>query len=180
MEYGATVIGCDASTLVASSCGMFPFESTAKILPVNSIVWLCRSPSLAVRWYSSLVRSSLLTAPGMCLNLFPWAQRWCFRPPELATLGVATTWAVVFPLRLISSSVIPSCQWHFTQIHQVRDVTDARKDFCRVVYLLILLHSVHMLWSCLSLWNLWIKPFSPLVYATKEHCKEKTHHYSFL
>lgn len=64
MENGATVIGFEELTVVGSRLGIFPSEVTFNVLPFRSMVWLCKSPSLAVRWYSSLGSSLLLCSGG--------------------------------------------------------------------------------------------------------------------
>ena len=114
MEYGATTMGCAASTLTASSVGMFPAASVANALPFSSMTWLLRLPSLGVRWYSSLTAPAAASSTPVklgawtCRNFLPPT---CFLAPCLcaatAPWVVTETWVVVLPLRLISSRVIP-------------------------------------------------------------------------
>lgn len=60
IEKGATVIGSDRFTFMGSKDGIIPEEFTFNICPFKSTVWLCKFPSLAVKWYSSLVYRLIL------------------------------------------------------------------------------------------------------------------------
>lgn len=55
MEKGATEMGADEVTYTGSKRGIFPDDLTESVFPLSSIVWLCKFPSFAVKWYSSLV-----------------------------------------------------------------------------------------------------------------------------
>lgn len=54
MDKGAIYIGEYASTRVGFNVGIFPSSLSSKGLPLRTIVWLWRYPSLGVKWYSSL------------------------------------------------------------------------------------------------------------------------------
>lgn len=105
IENGVTVIGSDASTSLALSVGILPSESTAKMLPFSSMTWLWKSPSLAVKWYSSLINASVFRSGVTWLKIL--LGMWCFKAMVKADAVDTKTSEVVLPLRLISSSVIP-------------------------------------------------------------------------
>lgn len=113
IEKGTTVIGSDASTFMGSKGGISSVEFTAKTLPFSSIVWLCRSPFIAVKWYSSLVIAIVFLALCIRSDFLLGCHLGCHRRFEtlLMTESVVTwTWAVVLLSRLINNSVIPCCK----------------------------------------------------------------------
>lgn len=115
IENGAITIGSVELTWSGSKGGMFPAGSTLRTSPFRSMVWLCKFPSFAVRWYSSL-----LTAPveawGIRITFLLWVLCLCLRLHVL--LNAMLAWTVLLPSRLISSNVIPFCskenavRWH--------------------------------------------------------------------
>lgn len=110
MEKGATVMGSDEFTVTASNGGMSPYEFRPKIFPFSNIIWLCKSPSFAVKWYSSLSISPILLSPGRRILFLPliWIFLFCVtvKEPWKATLA----WTVVALSRLINNNVIPCCK----------------------------------------------------------------------
>lgn len=64
MEKGATSMGADEFTFIGVKGGMSPVELTFRIFPLRSMIWLCKFPSFAVRWYSSLVTSVFVESFG--------------------------------------------------------------------------------------------------------------------
>lgn len=108
IEKGATVIGSDWLVSIGSKGGTLPDEFTESMFPFRSTVWLCKSPFRAVKWYSSLVLTSILEPPDIAEN-FVWFCCCVTKVPLLVTFSVETwTLTVVFP-RLINSNVIPFC-----------------------------------------------------------------------
>lgn len=108
IEKGVTVIGSDVSTFIGSKGGLSPVEFTIKALPFSSIVWLCRSPFIAVKWYSSLLIAIVFL--GLCIQSgFFLGCRRCFETLLMAESVVTWTWTVVLLSRLINNNVIPSC-----------------------------------------------------------------------
>lgn len=118
MEKGPTSIGSDIFTDTGVREGIFPNESTVSISPFRSIIWLCISPFLAVKWYSSLVYSPFLDPVAIFVLEFrcPCCK---VTVPWLVTFSVETTaWIVVWPSRLIKTKEIPFCisyMEHFSQ-----------------------------------------------------------------
>lgn len=72
IENGAIVIASVELTNIGSNVGIFPDESTISAFPFSSIVWLCKFPSFAVKWYSSLVFDAILLLLGSSSELFLW------------------------------------------------------------------------------------------------------------
>lgn len=111
IEKGATIIGSDEFTCWGSNGGMFPDEFTDKMFPFSSTVWLCRFPSLAVKWYSSLKASpsrprgrGIRTIFDLCLlDLCLWCN-------AVVLLNAIPAWTVLLPSRLSNSNVIPFCK----------------------------------------------------------------------
>lgn len=109
MEKGATFTSSDEVTVIGSKGGIAPDESKVNALPFSSIVWLCMFPSIAVRWYSSLVlRASFARGILITFDLCPWCPCLCRcnRVPLKSTF--AST--VFLPSRFISNKVIPCCK----------------------------------------------------------------------
>ena len=128
IENGAMVMGLDEFTFRGSRGGMSPDAFTVKMFPLSSIVWLCKFPSLAVRWYSSLSISLVLEPSNqitfvlwiLCLwrylcnlcNL--WSLCLCCKVEVPLKATLAST--VVLLSRLINSNVIPCCKIKSNQI----------------------------------------------------------------
>lgn len=112
IEKGAMIMYSDEFTITGSKLGISPDESTANCFPLSSIVWLCRFPSFADRWYSSRVTSLCLLPRGnriiftLCDNLF----RLCLCLKVQVVLETTWAWTVVLPSRLINNRVIPGCK----------------------------------------------------------------------
>lgn len=116
-ENGATVIRSEWLTCIGAKEGILPDESVFRTFPLRSMSRLCIFPSLAVKWYSSLMFPSLDDPLDILANFVLWGWLSCFKVnvPLLATFPVETwTWTVVLPSRLISSKVIPGCWYQET------------------------------------------------------------------
>lgn len=126
------VIASVELTYIGSNVGIFPDESTISAFPFSSIVWLCKFPSFAVKWYSSLVFDATLLLLGSLIELFLWLWWclcfcWCNMVPLKSTLE----WMVVLPSRLINSNVIPCCKWKLFFSGQMYNIYVASVTLCK-------------------------------------------------
>lgn len=111
IENGATVNGSVELTNIGSNDGIFPNESIVSGFPFSSIVWLCKSPSFAVKWYSCLVFDAIFLLLGSLIEeLFLWLWCLCFLWCNIVPLKATLALMVVLPSRLINNKVIPRCK----------------------------------------------------------------------
>lgn len=182
IEKGRTTIGFDELTCTGSKLGMFPDESTLKMFSLSSMVLLCRLPSFAVRWYSSLA-GSLLVARGSLVVFALWtvlvlweALDWwrllCFRSRLHVPLNATLARTVVLLSRLLSSTVIPFCMMKMYKLTKWRWIPFTNK-WKYGLNLQIVLHNEHKHVFFLSRQSLSITRFFPLIGAKEEHCQER-------
>lgn len=101
--------------------GILADGSTVNGFPFSSIILLCKSPSFAVKWYSSLVFVIIewtLEGNPIVFDLFWWWRwwwwwEWCRSCCHELLLKVGFTWTAVVLSRLINSMVIPFCNAKF-------------------------------------------------------------------
>ena len=103
--------------------GIIPEEFTANSFPFSNTIWLCKSPSFAVRWYSSLMASLILGFRIILENfvLFVWFGSFFVRVIILvAFMKEIPTFVVLLPSRLINSNVIPACKiWDYIKLVKI-------------------------------------------------------------
>lgn len=129
IEKGRTTIGFDEFIFTGCKVGMFPDESTLKIFPLRSIIRLCKSPSFALRWYSSLVVSlckdrgnlsdDLSDFPDLCWWWWWWLWCVCFCSELHVPLKATFPRTVVLLSRLISRTTIPFCLMKMYQLTEI-------------------------------------------------------------
>jgi hypothetical protein len=116
MDVGAICTGESTATSTGSIAGMLPASPSSNGAPLSSIVLLWRSPSLAVRWYSSrllvLLAGFLPSHETAFLSLCVKELRFS-RSGLLPKLTLMSFWRVtLYPvvlLRLINRIVMPCC-----------------------------------------------------------------------
>lgn len=82
--------------MTGSSEGIEPEGPIVKVFPFRRTVWLCISPPVGVKWYSSRV------VPGTCLA--------CFFRYDTVPLNLGLAWTVVLLSRFINKRVMPCCK----------------------------------------------------------------------
>lgn len=108
IEKGATFIEVDEFTYIGSKGGMSPDEFTVNMFPFSRMVWLCKFPSFAVRWYSSLAVSRISRRSSWTRSIFVLWELclWCKLQVPLKT---TSAWMLVLLSRLINNNTIPFC-----------------------------------------------------------------------
>lgn len=120
MDKGPMVIGDLTLTRDGDRMAILPSSVSANSFPFSSIVLLWTSPSFGDKWYSS--RTSFASPDLLPIHetvfLRPWLNECLFlllfssiSKPKCATDWISTLNSVLL-LKLIRSSVIPSCNKH--------------------------------------------------------------------
>lgn len=128
IENGRTTIGFEELIYTGCKVGMLLDESIRKMFPLRSMVRLCKSPSFADRWYSSLAVSLFKERGIEVLDLWWWWWWWrwwcvCFCSKLHVPLKATFPRTVVLFSRLISRTVIPFCMMEMYQLTKRRWLT---------------------------------------------------------